>query len=210
MAFLPLTWLEPDIEPTHTQGETLLVFAEWISAILNLAFTAAIAYERRSGWVLGFIASLIGVWLYALTHTWALATLNVYYVVMAAYGWWSWGRSADEAVLHHRSWTFHAVLIPMGIGVSALLAWTLGAFLNGSYPEADAFVTVFSLVATWMMTRKVVENWIYFIVADLVAIWLNRQVDYRIYAVQYGVYIVLSVAGYKRWSRALRAQQAAN
>lgn len=182
----------------------LLAAAEWTSAVMNLAFTAAIAFERRFGWLLGFVASVIGVWLYARTHTWALAVLNVYYVVMAAYGWWSWGRSADEAVLHHRPWRFHAVLVPIGLLLSALAAWTLGAYLNGNHPQADAFITVFSLAATWMMARKVVENWIYFIVADAVAIWLNWQVDYRIYAAQYAVYIGLSIAGYVRWSRALR------
>lgn len=182
--------------------------AEWTSTVLNLAFTAAIAYEKRIGWALGFVASLIGVWLYARTHTWALGALNVYYVVMAAYGWWSWGRSADEAVFHHRSVKFHAILVPVGLVLAVLAAWGLGSFLNGSYPQADAFITVFSLAATWMMTRKVVENWIYFIVADAVAIWLNWRIGYPVYAVQYAVYIALGIAGLVRWSRALRAQNA--
>ncbi|HEX2617989.1 MAG TPA: nicotinamide riboside transporter PnuC [Flavobacteriales bacterium] len=205
---LVLSWLEPDPPHAYTHAQLVLLLAEWGSTLLNLAFTAAIAAEKRWGWLLGFVASAVGVWLYARTHTWALATLNVYYMVMAVYGWWAWGRSSDEAVYHHRPVRFHAVLVPIGLGLSALAAWSLGAFLNGSYPQADAFITVFSLAATWMMTRKVVENWVYFIVADAVAIWLNWRIGYPIYAVQYTVYIGLSIAGLMRWSRALELQKA--
>ncbi|MFT3884055.1 MAG: nicotinamide riboside transporter PnuC [Flavobacteriales bacterium] len=186
----------------------VLAAAEWTSTLLNLAFTAAIAYERRFGWLLGFVASMIGVWLYARTHTWALAGLNVYYMVMAVYGWWAWGSSADEAHYHHRSPAFHAAIITTGLVLAGAAAWSLGAFLNGAHPQADAFITVFSLAATWMMTRKVVENWLYFIVADAVAIWLNWRIGYPVYAAQYAVYVGLSVAGFVRWSRALRLQQA--
>lgn len=186
----------------------VLTALEWSSAVMNLGFTAAIAYQKRWGWVLGLVASAAGVLLYGLKHTWALSVLNGYYMLMAVYGWWVWGRGTDEAVYHHRSRGFHAAVIASGLVLAALAAWGLGRYLDGHHPQADAFITVFSLAATWMMTRKVVENWLYFIVADSVAIWLNWRIGYPVYAVQYVIYVGLSVAGLMRWTRALRMQDA--
>ena len=76
-----------------------LSLLEWTAVVLNVGFTLCIAYEKRIGWLLGFVAGVIGVGLYALAHTWAMASLNVYYVVMAVYGWWSWGKDGtDEGI----------------------------------------------------------------------------------------------------------------
>lgn len=185
---------------------TLLIL-EWVAVVLNVGFTLCIAYEKRVGWGLGFIAGVIGVLLYALANTWAMAVLNFYYVAMAVYGWWSWGPSTEQGGIHTHRWVFHAVLVPAGL----LLSWTISVllveFLNGSYPQFDAFVTVFSFIATWMMARKYIANWVYFIVADSVAVYLNWRIGYQGYALLNGIYLVLSVVGLMKWSKALAEQR---
>ncbi len=179
---------------------------EWTAVVLNVAFTLCIAYSKRIGWVFGFVAGCIGVGLYAMAHTWAMSVLNGYYVVMAVYGWWSWGRSTDTPI-RTQPWCFHAAALPAGLAVTYGVALLLGRFLNGSFPHLDAFVTVFSLLATWMMARKNITNWYYFILADTVAIYLNWRIGYQGYAALNALYLALSVIGLVRWGKQLAQQR---
>lgn len=179
---------------------------EWSAVVLNIGFTLAVAYGRRWGWALGFVAGAIGVGLYALKQTWAMSLLNGYYVAMAVYGWWSWGRQQADRGFVREPLRVHAVLVPAGLVLAAVMAWALGRYLDGTFPQLDAFITVFSFAATWMMARKWVENWLYFIVADAVAVYFNWRLGYNGYALLNIVYLGLSAAGYVRWSRAYARQ----
>ncbi|MGB3527585.1 MAG: nicotinamide riboside transporter PnuC [Flavobacteriales bacterium] len=190
-------------------SEEALLFLEASAVVLNIGFTLCIAYEKRMGWLLGFVAGVIGVGLYALANTWAMSALNGYYVVMAVYGWWSWGRSAEEGHIRTQRWLFHALVIPVGLMLSYGVSVALVKYLDGSFPLLDAFVTVFSFVATWMMARKLIANWLYFIVADSVAIYLNWRIGYHGYALLNAIYLVLSVVGFLKWSKLLAKQKEA-
>ena len=187
--------------------EEALLFLEASAVVLNIGFTLCIAYEKRIGWLLGFVAGLIGVGLYALANTWAMSALNGYYVVMAVYGWWSWGRSEEEGHIRTQRWLFHVLVIPIGLLLSYGISVALLKYLDGSFPLLDAFVTVFSFVATWMMARKLIANWLYFMVADSVAIYLNWRIGYQGYALLNAIYLVLSVVGFLKWSKLLAKQR---
>ncbi|MBS1937025.1 MAG: nicotinamide mononucleotide transporter [Bacteroidetes bacterium] len=187
--------------------EEVLLGLEWTAVVFNVAFTLCIAWEKRIGWMLGFVAGCIGVGLYALAHTWAMSVLNGYYVVMAVYGWWSWGRREDDRI-RTQSLAFHAVIIPAGLVLAYGAAVLLGKFLNGNFPHLDAFVTVFSFIATWMMARKYISNWAYFIVADSVSVYLNWRIGYMGYAALNVMYLVLSVVGLVKWRKQMRADAA--
>ncbi len=187
-------------------GDSVLSFLEWAAVVLNVGFTLCIAWEKRIGWLLGFVAGCIGVGLYALAHTWAMSVLNGYYIVMAVYGWWSWGRSEDSHI-RTQSWTFHAIVISSGLVMAFATAVLLAQFLNGNYPHLDAFVTVFSFIATWLMARKYISNWAYFIVADSVSVYLNWRIGYMGYAALNVMYLVLSVFGLVKWGKLLAEQR---
>ena len=182
-------------------------FLEWTAVVLNVGFALCIAYEKRIGWLLGLVAAVIGVGLYALAHTWAMATLNVYYVVMAVYGWLSWGRDSEDGRIRTQRWLFHLIVIPAGLLLGYGVSVVLVQYLDGSFPLLDAFVTVFSFVATWMMARKMITNWLYFIVVDSVSIYLNWRIGYQGYALLNVIYLVLSVIGFLKWSKLLAMQR---
>lgn len=184
----------------------VLITLEAVSVVLNLGFTLAIAYGKRIGWVLGFVAAIIGVGLYALSRTWALSALNAYYIGMAVYGWWAWGRTDQEQPVQRAPLRLLAWLFPACLAGTVLLTWTLASVLNGTWPQVDAFITVFSFAATWMMARKYIDTWVWFFVADVVAVWLNWRIGYQLYAAQYLIYLVLSVLGLMRWYRTMRPQ----
>lgn len=186
---------------------TALTVLEWTAVVLNIGFTLCIAWEKRIGWALGFVAGMIGVGLYALAHTWAMGVLNVYYVVMAVYGWWSWGRGGREQGIRTQPLWFHVALIAAGLLLGYVVYFLLAQYLDGHFPQLDAFVTVFSFIATWMMARKWIANWAYFILADSVAVYLNWRIGYLGYTLLNGIYLVLSVIGLIKWGRLLAKQQ---
>lgn len=183
-----------------------LLLLEWTAVALNVLFTLYIAWEKRLGWGFGLLAAIISVGLYLRAHTWAMGTLNAYYVAMAIYGWRSWGRKEGEGRIRLLPMPLQALLVVAGLVLSYVVYFFLQGYLNGRQPGLDAFVTVFSFLATWMMARKYITCWYWFIVADSVSIGLNWQVGYQGFAALNAMYLVLSVVGLVKWGRLMKQQ----
>ena len=181
---------------------TLTDLLEWTSVILNIAFAYLLGREKRFGWLTGFVASAIGVYLYAGQQAWLMAALNFFYAVMGVYGWIHWGR--DEAVLPvvRLSGKGHALWIVVMIAGSAVLVALMRRFTaDHDHLLMEAFITASALVATWLMSRKILESWLYYLVGDAVGVVYNHLIGFEGYAVLMMVYIVLAVIGFVRWRR---------
>ncbi len=184
-----------------------LVLLEWTAVVLNVGFTIGIAWHRRWSWILGFVASAISIGLYGIKDVWAMTGLNVFYLVMAVYGWVQWGRTGNDGRIHTWIWKRHALVLTACALLAMGMYLVLRDALNGTFPGMDAYVTVLSVVATWMMARRILENWVYWIAADLVAVYFNWALGYHGFAVLYVLYMVLSTLGLVRWLRQWRAER---
>jgi nicotinamide mononucleotide transporter len=135
------------------------------------------------------------------------AALNVFYVLMAIYGYWEWrrGRNAagDVDIVH---WSDrHHFLAAFSIAVATVAnGWLLVSRTDAASPYLDAFVTWGSVVTTWMVARRVIENWLYWIVVDAVAAYVYFQQGLRVTAVLFLIYIGIVVHGYRSWRRDMR------
>ncbi len=182
---------------------------EAVAAAGNLAYTVLMLYEKRVGWLFGIGASLLGMALFREQQVYAQVALNAFYVVMGVYGWWSWrGSGGQELPITRRPVSFHAGIIVLGGLFSLALALLLKLLPDARYTGLDGFATAFSLLATWMLARKILENWAYWIVADAVAIVLYVLLGLWWYAALYAIYVVLSVSALVRWKREWAAAQA--
>ena len=190
---------------------TVATLLEWTSVLGNIVFTILLGRGIRVGWLFGFGASLIGVWLYGSETAWLMGALNLFYAAMGIYGWVHWGR--PEVVKHITSlkWMHHVWVILTGVALTiflVVLMRTVG--LEGEYQWMEAFIAAFAIVATWLMSRKVLENWIYWTVGDLVGVVYNYWMDFHGYSVLMLVYIVLAIVGYTTWRKEMGPAQAAN
>lgn len=190
---------------------TVATLLEWTSVVGNIVFTILLGRGIRVGWLFGFGASLIGVWLYGSETAWLMGALNLFYAAMGIYGWVHWGR--PEVVKHITSlkWMHHVWVILTGVALTiflVVLMRTVG--LEGEYQWMEAFIAAFAIVATWLMSRKVLENWIYWTVGDLVGVVYNYWMDFHGYSVLMLVYIVLAIVGYTTWRKEMGSAQAAN
>lgn len=181
--------------------DTALV-VEWTSVAGNILFTYLIGREVRVGWLLGFFASTLGILLYAEQSAWLMAALNGFYAAMGLYGWWSWGRASEDQAITSMTWRMHAWTLGIGLAVTAALVWVMQAIgLEGEHQWMEAFITAFALLATWLMSKKWLENWIYWTVGDLVAVYYNHLMELNGYALLMVVYILLAVVGFLRWRK---------
>ena len=102
----------------------------------------------------------------------------------------------------------HAATIALIAAVTAAFAWYLSARTDSPYPILDSFTTVAAIVTTYMVTRKVIENWIYWLVIDSVLVFLCLQRELWWYAGLYVLYLVMCVFGLRSWLESLREQNA--
>lgn len=180
----------------------LAIILEWTSVLGNIVFTVLLGRAIRVGWLFGFGASLIGVWLYASETAWLMGALNMFYAAMGIYGWVHWGRPEVARQISSLKWVQHMWVIVAGAGLTLSLVWLMRVVgLEGEYQWMEAFIAAFAIVATWLMSRKVLENWIYWTVGDLVGVVYNYWMGFDGYSVLMLVYIVLAVVGYIRWRR---------
>lgn len=181
---------------------------EALAAAGNLAYTVLMLYEKRVGWLFGIGASALGIALFLHQQVYAQVLLNGFYMVMGAYGWWSWGKGDNgELPISRRPLPFHLAIIGLGTVLTLCLAAALKLLPEARFTGLDGFATAFSLLATWMLARKVLENWAYWIVADAVAIVLYVLVGMWWYVGLYSIYVVLSTSALVRWHRSWKAAQ---
>jgi nicotinamide mononucleotide transporter len=132
--------------------------------------------------------------------------LQVVYVGLAAYGWYAWGRGAPgDGPLRVSRASALTRAVAFCAGVAATLG--LGVWLAGQTDEAlpftDAAVTSFSLVAQWMQTRKLIENWWLWLVVDVVYVGMNLSQGLMPTAGLYMVYTALALAGLLQWRKSM-------
>lgn len=134
--------------------------------------------------------------------------LQVVYVVLNAYGWYHWmygGKNRTELPVSRTSARLGAFLVALGLTGTIAIGTLLARTTDASLPYLDSMTTSTSLVAQWMMTRKLLENWIVWVSVDVVYIGMYIYKSLYITAVLYFVFLVLSAMGYIQWKRSLRA-----
>ncbi|GAA1590543.1 nicotinamide riboside transporter PnuC [Actinoplanes couchii] len=163
-------------------------------------------------WPLGILNVLLLMLVFWTAGLYADAGLQIVYVILGFYGWWSWlygGQNRTRLVV--RSTTRGEWLALAGAGV--LLTGGLWLFLDrltgSTVPLADALTTALSLLATYGQTRKLVENWWLWIAADVIYIPLYGYKDLWLTAILYVAFLILCVLGLRSWRAVRRAQRAA-
>jgi len=190
---------------------------DWIlkNYVELLGFISGIAYiflsikQKVAMWPLGVIMSLFYIWIFYVEKFYADSALQVYYVVISFYGWFLWANgNKTEDKLSVTSASLKVILI---LVTSTILLWaTIGYGLSktdSTLPYWDAFTTSTAIVATWMLSRKLIEHWVFWIVINPVATGLYIYKGMYITAILYAVLTILAVAGYKKWKASMQLEK---
>ena len=192
------------------------VAANWVE-IVAVAFGLVSVYlssrERISSWPTAIVNVGIFFVLFWKARLYADSVLQLVYLALSVYGWWAWlrGGAAHERLRVSRAtrrlWLAGTPLVlAAGIGLGAVL----DRYTDSPVPYFDALLTSLSLAAQWMMTRKILENWVVWIVADIVYVpmFVFRGLPFT--AGQYFVFLILAVMGYVGWRRSWAADRLAH
>ena len=176
----------------------------------NLAVVLAIAYlllairENSYCWYAAFISTAIYTLLFWNVSLLMESALNVYYMGMAVYGWWQWqkGGAGHKGVNICRWPVTNHILLIMGIVlVSAISGLLLDVTTSAAWPYLDSFTTWASVATTWMVARKILENWLYWIVIDALSIVLYLDRGMEATALLFAGYVVIAGIAYLQWRK---------
>ena len=145
--------------------------------VLSVLYLVLAIRENLWCWPAAFVASVLTVIVMSGARLYAEAALNVFYAAMAVYGWYQWRHGARRASaqrlpigvwpLRTHAWTLGGTL-----AASAVLGLALSRYTGAAFPYLDSFVTVASFVTTYMVARKILENWLYWLVIDSLSLYL--------------------------------------
>lgn len=182
---------------------------EAAGAALGLAYLLLAVRRNLLCWLCAFASTTIYLVLFARAALYMQSALQVFYLVMAVYGFIDWrrGRSASGEVLI-RSWMLqqHLTVAVLVVIAAVINGWLL-AKTDAAAPYLDSLVTWGSVVTTWMVARRVLENWLYWIVIDGIAAWLYFTQGLLATTLLFVIYLGIVVRGYFAWRRELAEQR---
>ncbi|HSH86264.1 MAG: nicotinamide riboside transporter PnuC [Methylophilus sp.] len=184
---------------------------EIAAALMGVAYILLAAKESQWCWPFAFFSTLVYTALFWEGQLPMQALLNFYYMGMAIYGFWLWhehGKQADTLSISRWPWLWHIGFIAVGIAVSALVSAYLQKTGQSQSPVLDAYTTVFSVMNTWLIARKVLENWLYWAVIDGAATLLYIQTGYYATAALFVLNTILAIVGFISWVKLYRQQTA--
>lgn len=157
-------------------------------------------------WVVSGAMAIIHGSLYLSSGIYADATMQLYYLLAAIYGLAVWRRSSKDNTsggIKHTPKRWILPLIAIYVALHAAIYVAL-SFTDSSVPFLDAMSTALCIVATWMLSRKLVEQWLVWLVVDMISVGLYIYKGIPITAGLYTIYCILAVAGYLRWLKISR------
>ena len=194
---------------------------EICAVLLALAYVILAIQQRRICWLAAIVSAMLYVHIFWQVALYLEAVLQVFYIVMALYGWSAWGRQQprDHRHGHNHSksqsriqtWTGqqHLVACAAVVSLSLVLGWGMQKWTDAALPFFDAATTVCALLATWMVTQKLLENWLYWVAINAVSIGLYLSRDLSLTAALFAGYVILSLVGYRTWRTQWLRQQIA-
>jgi nicotinamide mononucleotide transporter len=159
----------------------------------------------------GIINTVLYTWFcFSWWNLYAEGSLNFYYTAMSLYGWYVWSRKKDGKILPITFNTKKDWLISIGFFVIswAVLFFILKSYTNSTVPWADSFASAAAYTGMWQMTRKKVENWIWWAITNIASIPLYFYKGAVFTSVQYLVFLVLSVMGLIEWMKKAKQHHA--
>ena len=182
---------------------------DWLDILTTILGLIYIWLEYRAHialWVIGIVMPLLDIYLYWTHGLYGDAGMACYYTLAACYGLYIWKfkktRKKKESlpiIFMPRDQYLPSLLfflISWGLIYYILVTWT-----NSTVPLLDSFTNAMSFVGLWALARKYVEQWIFWIIVDVVCTFLYIQKGIPFKALLYGLYVVIAVAGYQKWKR---------
>jgi len=187
-----------------------LHYIELLATITGLLYVIYTIRENNLLWLFGIISSGLYVYVFFNSGIFAYSTLYIYYVLIGIYGWYNWSRKLTDPegrqgniVIRRASVTMIISCLAISILLSIPLYFILKKYTDSDIAFLDAVLTSSGMVATWMLTQKIIEQWLFWIVIDLLSFGVMILKGLYPSSLLFLAYTFLAVKGYSEWKKAL-------
>ena len=172
---------------------------ETLAVIFSVLYVVLAAKQNIWCWAAAAISVILYIYICYTAQLYPETGLQIFYLLMALYGYFQWNKNNGE--LKITQWTIgkHLFLILMGAIFTFFMGFYFATYTSAKMPIVDSFTTVFSVIATYMVTKKVLSNWLYWIVIDAVSIYLYFSRDLHLTSLLFLAYTIIAIFGYFSW-----------
>ena len=174
---------------------------ETIAVLFSVIYVILAAKENIWCWAAAVISVSIYIYICYQAQLYAETGLQVFYFIMAIYGYVSWSNNNSSLKINELAITNHIIIMISGSLITFLLGFYLSVYTDAKLPIVDSFTTVFSVIATYMVVKKILSNWLYFIIIDVVSIYLYFSRDLHMTALLFTIYTLIAIIGFWKWSK---------
>ncbi|TNE55606.1 MAG: nicotinamide riboside transporter PnuC [Bacteroidetes bacterium] len=177
-------------------------WTEWVAFFTSIIYVWLASRKSSWCWPFAIISSGIYILLCFQSKLYADSALQSFYVLMAVWAWGNWGKEGSSIKLIVQ-WPYqkHLINIAICLLVTLLIGFILDTYTDQALPYTDAFIFCFSLSATYLIGKKVLENWIYFIIIDLIAIPLFWNRELYVTSLLYLCYTIIALDAWRKWRK---------
>jgi nicotinamide mononucleotide transporter len=180
--------------------------SNWIeptAVILAITYLLLAVKQNISCWFAAFFSSLLYFFVMYFAGLYMEAGLQIFYCIMAVYGWTQWRTSLPgNKKFFVRTWNRnqHIKAISLIILLAFSSGWALEKFTNAALPFIDSLTTWGAIVTTYMVAKRLLENWIYWFVIDTISVFLFYSRGLFLTSILFFVYLIIIYFGYKSWT----------
>lgn len=182
---------------------------ELAAMILAVAYLLFAVKEIIWCWAAAFVSTLIYAAVFLQANLYMDSALQLFYTLMAVYGWTQWrspGDAKQGLQISTRRASWHGLMLAAVFFLSLVSGALLDRFTEAAFPYLDSLTTWASVLATWMVARKILENWVYWIVIDSVSIYLYIDRGLYLTVVLFALYVGIAFFGLRAWQLKLNNQ----
>ena len=182
----------------------MIDYLEVFAVICGIMYLILLSKVIRWGWIFGIMSAALYAYICFNVSLYFQSILQCIYVFAGLWGFWSWSELKEPS----ETGTYHLpikenIIVFFGAFICAILAYYLLSYTDQKSVLIDSFVSVFSLLATFLTIFRLIENWYYWWVINLLAIVLFYQQNLKATVFLYAVYLALSIYGYLEWRKKL-------
>ncbi len=191
-------------------SDALKTVSAWeiAAVVLALVYLVLAIRESIACWFAAILSTSIYIVLMYRAGLYMESALQIFYIAMAVYGWYSWKHGdGPENKLRVSSWPLNRHVTPLVLILLFTLAsgYMLSHYSSAAMPYLDSFTTWGAIVTTWMVARKIIQNWHYWFIIDSVSVYLYVSRGLWLTALLFVLYLVLIVIGYREWRKSMDA-----
>lgn len=178
---------------------------ESIAVLFSIIYVVLAAKQNNLCWIFAIMSVLLYIYVCYTAGLYAETALQIFYLFMSFYGLYNWNKDKLKSSVVQWSISKHLVFILIGAIFTFIMGFYFTIYTSAKMPIIDSFTTIFSVIATFMVAKKILENWLYWIIIDLTSIYIYFSRDLHLTSLLFLIYTIIAVFGYIKWTRKINA-----